>query len=372
MSIIRCPECGHEVSDKAPQCPSCGVEIAGKVTKCQHCGNIYFSNLTECPECHSHQHTPSTQLVAGGANGTPASVANGPHDNQKKPKRVWPWVIAAIIVIAIGAAAYWYNGMQASRAEAEEYSYALSSNDSTILRNYIDNYPDAPADHLDAIRQKLAQLQQADVEWTNAVVSGSKSALQQYLANHPDSPYKDAAMRKIDSLDWNMAQTANTIEAYETYKRDQPNGEHMDEADEAIRALNTKTVQPEEETLVASIFRSFFQSLSKRDADALSATVNSLLTSFLGKADANRADVVTFMNKIYKGDVAGMDWRIDGGFNISKKEVGIDEYEYTVGFSVVQDVEHANAATTNQKYKVKAKLNPDGKITEFNMVKIIE
>ena len=29
MAIIKCPECGHVVSDKAPFCPNCGVKIAG-------------------------------------------------------------------------------------------------------------------------------------------------------------------------------------------------------------------------------------------------------------------------------------------------------------------------------------------------------
>lgn len=27
MTLIACPECGHEVSDKAPSCPHCGVPI---------------------------------------------------------------------------------------------------------------------------------------------------------------------------------------------------------------------------------------------------------------------------------------------------------------------------------------------------------
>ena len=31
MAIIKCPECGNPVSDKAPFCPKCGVEIAGKI-----------------------------------------------------------------------------------------------------------------------------------------------------------------------------------------------------------------------------------------------------------------------------------------------------------------------------------------------------
>ncbi len=52
MAIIKCPECGRQISDKAPTCPSCGVEIAGKITKCPNCGEIYFSNLEMCPNCH--------------------------------------------------------------------------------------------------------------------------------------------------------------------------------------------------------------------------------------------------------------------------------------------------------------------------------
>lgn len=30
MAIIKCPECGHDVSDKAPFCPNCGYTITGK------------------------------------------------------------------------------------------------------------------------------------------------------------------------------------------------------------------------------------------------------------------------------------------------------------------------------------------------------
>lgn len=58
--IIKCPECGHQVSDKAPVCPSCGVEIAGHVVKCSHCGEIYLKADEICPNCHQPQ-TASTE-----------------------------------------------------------------------------------------------------------------------------------------------------------------------------------------------------------------------------------------------------------------------------------------------------------------------
>ena len=50
--IIKCPECGHQVSDKAPICPSCGVEIAGHLIKCSYCGEIYLKEDAVCPNCH--------------------------------------------------------------------------------------------------------------------------------------------------------------------------------------------------------------------------------------------------------------------------------------------------------------------------------
>ena len=57
MSMIKCPECGHQISDKAPVCPNCGVEIAGKITKCPQCGEILFlkelkkGNFFYCAKC---------------------------------------------------------------------------------------------------------------------------------------------------------------------------------------------------------------------------------------------------------------------------------------------------------------------------------
>ncbi len=55
MAIIKCPECGRQISDKAPTCPSCGVEIAGKITKCPNCGEVYFNYLEMCPNCQTPQ-----------------------------------------------------------------------------------------------------------------------------------------------------------------------------------------------------------------------------------------------------------------------------------------------------------------------------
>ena len=40
MAIIKCPECGGIVSDKAPSCPHCGYVVRHKVEKYESSGNF--------------------------------------------------------------------------------------------------------------------------------------------------------------------------------------------------------------------------------------------------------------------------------------------------------------------------------------------
>lgn len=50
MSLIKCPECSHAVSDKAESCPNCGFPITSLV-KCPECGNMFSCKADACPNC---------------------------------------------------------------------------------------------------------------------------------------------------------------------------------------------------------------------------------------------------------------------------------------------------------------------------------
>lgn len=52
MALIKCPECGNEVSEKAKNCPNCGNPIDTK---------IY------CPKCGSDNVTVLSNLYKGAA-----------------------------------------------------------------------------------------------------------------------------------------------------------------------------------------------------------------------------------------------------------------------------------------------------------------
>ncbi len=70
MALIKCTECGHEVSDKASTCPNCGSPIEKKVL-CKECGQEIPEHTEVCPNCgcpniqekdtpKSHSHSKST------------------------------------------------------------------------------------------------------------------------------------------------------------------------------------------------------------------------------------------------------------------------------------------------------------------------
>lgn len=52
MALIKCCECGKEISDKSTQCIHCGCPIEEiKVLYCEECGNIIKANDEYCKKC---------------------------------------------------------------------------------------------------------------------------------------------------------------------------------------------------------------------------------------------------------------------------------------------------------------------------------
>lgn len=486
MAMIKCPECGHVISDRAPSCPSCGAKIENEVVKCPVCGEAYFKEQAECPHCHHRTANASTmenehpynvvppapqspsagvadtnvpqqpsnnayvqptvtpvaaqqqQNVYGSSQGMqsqanqpvnnayqgqpvqptqqqggyqaqpaqptqqqsgyqaqPAQPTNGPQSqfgNPQQPQygQVPPQTpppgtqqpqnkniltIALISVVAllfIGLGAYFFFGASGNK-EQQAYEYALNSNDPAVLESYLNNYRDADPMHRDKISQQLAQLKQSELDWTNTMVSGSKTALADFLSKYPNSTHKAEAERKIDSLDWLVAKKANTAEAYNLYVTEHPNGVYIDEANNSLNVAKTKNITPNEKEMLALVFRSVFRSINDRDDEGLTSNFSDFISSFLGKSNASKSDVIAFLNKIYKDDITAMEWRANNDMKITKREIGIDEYEYSVDFSAKQKIEREDEdKETEANYRIKAKVNPDGKITELNMVKVIK
>lgn len=403
MAIIKCPECGRQISDKAPTCPNCGVEIAGKIIKCPHCGEIYFSSQEMCPNCHEIASagpaapvtpaasvnpaapvypptppTPPTPPVPP-VRQTPMAAGNGGNGNnpeneaqqkaKKKSARSILIISLVFSVLVCGILYYFYDNANRNK-EKEAYEYAMQSSDPMVLQSYLDTYKDAEEAHRDSIMAHLEMLKSIDQDWTNALVSGSKQALEDYLQKYPNSPHKQEAWNKIDSIDWNVAKAADNVQAYQAYLDAHADGAHIEEAENAMKKAKSRDLQPEEKQMVSGLFRQFFQSINSHNADGLSATCEDILSSLLGKTSATKADVVTFMDKLYKENVANMNWHINNDYQIKKREVGEEDYEYQVQFSAVQNLDLTDGSKKQNNFKINAVVSPAGKVSSFNMNQI--
>lgn len=389
MAIIKCPECGHQVSEKAPTCPGCGVEIAGKIVRCTDCGNVYFSDQMMCPACHRPNERVNNRQYADAVPVSPAkpaeSAASAPlaataqdgaaatRAQQPRKKSYSVLIFSFVFVLLLCGVCFFYYNDAKNQKEREDYEYALSSNDPLVLQNYLARYKDADPAHRDSIQACLNRIQQIDTEWSNAVVSGTREAIENYLKEHPDSPHKGEGLNKLDSMDFLVAQKANTMEAYQDYLKQHPDGKYSDQAKNEVDALKAKTVSSEETAIVKGLFRRFFQSVNSRNEDGMLATVAETLSSFLGRTSAGKADVAQFLQKIYKADITNMNWHILDDYKIDKREIGQGEYEYIVKFTAEQNIERTDPSQPKyNRYSISATVSTEGKISEFNMIKLAE
>ena len=415
MAIIKCPECGHQISDKAPICPNCGVEIAGKIIRCPNCGEVYFANEEMCPNCHrptksntTSSHTPSIPKAPTDTTDVPFTTSedcvlppshpentkdhsassgqdsskgsmppgnhsgNGSYPKGKKKRNYIPLIVGIIIaIVALGIMYHFYSTAKNDKEE-QDYEIVMKSSDPTVLQSYLDTYQDAPEAHRDSVQNHLMKIKQNNQEWTNAIMRGSKGALEDYLQNYPHSIHAAEARNKIDSLDWRDAHNENTPESYQEYLKAHPQGAFADLAQEGMKEVQQKELQPEEKQMISALFRTFFQSINSKNESQAANQAENVMSSFLGKTNATKEDVASFIHKIWKNNITNMNWKINNDYNIKKHNVGDNRYVYQVQFSVRQNVSSTDASQpTQSQYRINATVSPNNKISSFNMVRII-
>lgn len=374
MAVIKCPECGHQVSELAPTCPGCGVEIAGKVIKCPDCGEIYFRTMMLCPTCHR----PTSSAPVQPSRPVPVRhtepvtpVPQPKHKEEPEKKSYTTLIVGLVIALAVcGVGAFYYNDAKKQR-EQNDFEFAAQSNDPLVIEQYLNEHKDENTSHRDSLQSRLALIQEMDKEWTNVVISGSRDQLEHYAKTHPDSPHKDEAINKLDSMDYAHVMKDKTIDAFMKYVNQHPNGRFVNDAKAAIDAIKMMQLQPEESQMIKALFKKFFQSVNSRNESGMLSTVADQLTSFLGQSMAGKADVATFLNKIYKSDITNMNWHIIDDYKISKKAGTNGAADYTVQFTAEQNISRTDASQpTYNRYVISATVSSDGKISGLNMKRV--
>ena len=379
--IIKCPECGHQVSNLAETCPSCGIAIAGNIIKCPHCGGTMLANQDICPNClHSVHERPVATEVA-----TKSQIETSPAENvqnnveEQKPRShrvLWTTLVVAL-VIALSVLFVGYYFYQHTQQQNELYAYenAMQSGEPAVLQNFLDIYTTAPQAHRDSVEAHLEQLKLIDLEWQNAANSKSKTALLRYVQLHPESVHVTEAKLLIDSLDWINAANINTLESYKNYMETHADGLHYDDAKMNFDKLSDRIVTPADQQMISQLFNNYFNSLARDDEGGLMATLGTVIHTFLNRQDVTKADVIQYMKKLHEAaDITGMNFLLNNDWKIDKIEnIDTGEMEYAVTFSVDQRIDRSDPTQERlATYKVSAKVSPEGRIVDLNMKKVVK
>lgn len=416
--IIKCPECGHQVSDKAPICPSCGVEIAGHLIKCSYCGEIYLKEDAVCPNCHhsastdnsvneddvktepvkddsqnngdySEAETSSVELVVSAESieeeprldGTPtqdtltiespSSDAEVSTDDvivkpESKNNNHTPLFVSLLIALVICAVLLFFYKRGNDNHEAEEYKIALKSNNRQVMEQYLEDYPNAPLIHINSIRDLLKQTQQNNDEWGCVIQQNTIASYKAYLETHPNTPYKNEILKRVEELYWNEVVNQNTEAAYLGYREKYPKGFHVKEADEKLKIMLDNTSTPSEEKVAVSAVRQFLQGLNSKSTSKIEGVTASSF-NFLGAGGATIADVSKYMReKLYQADVKEITWQLGTVLNATtdKSDDGTTVQKITIParLEIVRE-----GGKGSNKYTIKAQIE-NGKITAINWI----
>ena len=300
MGLIKCPECGHSVSSKAPFCPNCGVLIDGNIKRCPVCGAYALMAADHCPGCDTKFVVPTTSMPVSDhteqskipekssvpsitplmqkpeepespkTEGSERAESVDPKHSDDAEKATQPqklvgvkvtppstsgkfttWfiLIAAILLIAIGGFFYFENQQQAA-SEERAFELLRDCNNTLNYEDFIARYPTSR--HIEDVRARLRELHQEEALWQTVCAGGDARAFRQFLSEHPSTPYKKVALHKIDSLDWREAERIGTFAAYDAYVIAHDNGEYLDRVYSAREAARQREEQARRDSIAAA------------------------------------------------------------------------------------------------------------------------
>ena len=124
----------------------------------------------------------------------------------------------------------------------------------------------------------LAACSNPSADWQKANQANTVAAYQQFIQQHPNDARVAQARNRINALTdeqaWTAAQNANTLDGYQQYLQQQPNGMHAADAQDKINSLQSDAAwQTATSTNTAAGYQEFLQKYpnSPHAADAQEA-----------------------------------------------------------------------------------------------------
>ena len=278
MAIIKCPECGHEVSDMAQRCPFCGVDIAGNIITCPDCGKILLRTTKVCPNCScdvsSTPAIPSTFINSMKTEGD-TTVKNLPKGKKtgKRRENILKILIGVFIIgVAVGGYFYYQNMVFANQLNSDYEALAENYNIQDY-NEFLKKYPESV--YTQEIKKRISSLQETKTQWESIENSVSRNDFALFLKKYPRSFYTEICESRIDSLDWQNATEENTKESYTKYLQLHIQGKYVDLANKSIEDLDKLIASPTEKNTIRNLIHNYFNALANRNMDEMSEILTS-------------------------------------------------------------------------------------------------
>lgn len=384
MSIIKCPECGHNVSTMAGTCPGCGIAIDGHLRRCPQCGSYCLDNQPKCTTCGQvfKVNRPSIQATNSDHNQETSAQISKTETTQIQPEQektevkkktsgwvvvMW-WILGILITAALFTCAYFYYETQ-QQLKREEYAYNRLQNvtNPDFYQQFINDYPNSP--HIEQVKTRMVQLQTENEEWEKTLKSGSRLNLVNFMKEHPDSYHARECNERIDSIDWAEVLKEESDEALDLYLANHPAGIHAEEASQRKNDLIKTRISAEDKGLIQGVFEGFFNNaLVHQDATSLASYITDSMSNFCGQANATPEQILSFTSSKKANDVIGIHYVVASDMNLRRETLPDGSMGYAADFTLEETINRSDANKANQKtYQVTSLLSQEKKIIQMKI-----
>lgn len=312
--LIKCPECGHQVSDKAPLCPNCGVEIAGNINRSAQEENAQageYDNRDVQKDNDTPVDNPIIVTPVGDEEVIAKPIIDPDYENEfvedkprteQKGKGHGTIVVSSLIAAIIcGIGLYFYKD--------------------AVDRN---NAGKAPAEEISPVSDTI-----------------------------------ETATEVIPLEEKDTVKEAEPIVKEEEQKEPEETENEQETVAEITSAEKAKAKE--------SVSR-FLRALNSHSKEALLASATTTMTSLNGKSNATKNDILKYMIDSYQADVKSLTWSIDDVSDITKGHStdGIPEYKITL--KATKETER-EGGTSKHKFNIKATVSADGRLSAINIAR---
>lgn len=139
-----------------------------------------------------------------------------------------------------------------------------------------------------------------------------------------------------------------------------------------ISKLNNQKVSDTEKSAAVSNIQSFFACLANKNQDELTSDIAPVMSSFLNKKNATKADVIIYMNKLHEdADINSITFAVNDGASIQRTKSATGDAGYSINCTVDEKIDRSEVGKmTFGNYSATIRLDRDMKIVELSMRQI--